>query len=328
MYEAVSENALFKSDVERTRALAGLREELDDATKECETRLQRHKTIVLSTGEKLYNTNWPGVTYFTDKTTHWAPHISSEVKIAVIFESSEVRSKIYAVTEAQPTNPNLLITEFEEYFDLIFTYDDALLKRDPHKYKAFTPFISTIEHSSHKIHNKSRLASMFVSEKKDFDGHKLRHIIAKNLISKITNRDKIELFGSGVNNPIQLKSDGCRDFMFQIAIENGRLRNYFTDKILDCFITGTVPIYWGCPNIGDFFDERGILTFNTPDELKDILENLTEEKYNSMLEYAKINFEKTRDNHTNSDDTLYKKIIEYPKIREVLSEADNQRLPS
>ena len=122
---------------------------------------------------------------------------------------------------------------------------------------------------------------------------------------------------------MDIKSDGCNDFMFQIAIENGRLKNYFTDKILDCFITGTIPIYWGCPNIGDFFDERGIITFNTPDELKEILESLTKEKYRSMLEYAKINFEKTRDNHTNSDDALYKKIIEYPRIREILNDASN-----
>ena len=164
---------------------------------------------------------------------------------------------------------------------------------------------------------------MFVSQKTELQGHVLRNLVAKKLIPKINYSDKIELYGYRANNPVDIKSDGCNDFMFQIAIENGRLKNYFTDKILDCFITGTIPIYWGCPNIGDFFDERGIITFNTPDELKEILESLTKEKYSSMLEYAKINFEKTRDNHTNSDDALYKKIIEYPRIREILNDTSN-----
>ena len=301
-----------------------LHAQLDDIAKECSTRLSRHKSIVFSSGEDLYKTRWPGVTYFTDKTTHFAPYISSKVKIAIIFESSEVRSLIYDKTPTgEKIGGNQMVTDHEEHFDLIFTYDNELLKGNPYKYKLFTPFISTIEHKSHKMHEKSKLVSMFVSGKKDLNGHKLRHIVAKNLIPKTGLSDKIEIFGSGVDNPIKLKSDGCNDFMFQIAIENGRLKNYFTDKILDCFITGTIPIYWGCPNIGDFFDERGIITFNTPDELKEILESLTKEKYSSMLEYAKINFEKTRDNHTNSDDALYKKIIEYPRIREILNDASN-----
>jgi hypothetical protein len=44
------------------------------------------------------------------------------------------------------------------------------------------------------------------------------------------------------------------------VIENDRAPNYFTEKLIDCFALGTIPIYWGCPNIGDFFDARGIIT--------------------------------------------------------------------
>ena len=50
--------------------------------------------------------------------------------------------------------------------------------------------------------------------------------------------------------------------MFSIAIENSRNGCYFTEKILDCFTTRTVPIYWGCPDIGDYFDMNVIITFN------------------------------------------------------------------
>jgi hypothetical protein len=29
-----------------------------------------------------------------------------------------------------------------------------------------------------------------------------------------------------------------------------------TEKITDCFLTGTIPIYLGCPNIQDVYDKQ------------------------------------------------------------------------
>ena len=287
------------------------------------SRLSRHRTVMLKPELAelgLYKPSWPGVTYFTDTTINWSDRVASKIKIAIIFESSALRGDMRYGGDL--TQTQMLINR-EEDFDLIFTWDENLLKRDPNKYIFFTTEVATIELENHKMHDKSKLVSMFVSSKEKFDGHKLRHTIAKEWIPKMGFSDKIEIFGPGVDNPIRLKSDGCKDFMFMIATENMKEKNYFSEKILDCFITGTIPIYWGAPNIGDFFDARGIITFDTESELKEILQNLTKEKYNSMLEYAKINFEKARDNHTNSDDTLYKKLIEYPNIREALSETNN-----
>jgi hypothetical protein len=39
--------------------------------------------------------------------------------------------------------------------------------------------------------------------------------------------------------------------MFHIAIENTQENNYFTEKIIDCFRTYTIPVYCGCPNISN-----------------------------------------------------------------------------
>ena len=54
--------------------------------------------------------------------------------------------------------------------------------------------------------------------------------------------------------------------MFHVALENVRQCNYFTEKLLDCFLTRTVPIYWGCPNIADYFDTDGMLIIPHPDD--------------------------------------------------------------
>jgi len=40
------------------------------------------------------------------------------------------------------------------------------------------------------------------------------------------------------------------------------LLHYFTEKILDCFRTRTVPIYWGCTNIREHFEADGIIVLD------------------------------------------------------------------
>jgi hypothetical protein len=51
------------------------------------------------------------------------------------------------------------------------------------------------------------------------------------------------------------KLEGLRDYRYSLAFENCRQRNYFTEKILDCWLAWTMPIYWGCPNLSDYFPE-------------------------------------------------------------------------
>lgn len=67
--------------------------------------------------------------------------------------------------------------------------------------------------------------------------------------------------------------------LFHIAIENTANTNYFTEKIMDCFLWKTLPIYYGCPNIHEFFDGSGIITFNTVDELIHICNTITPDDY-------------------------------------------------
>jgi hypothetical protein len=79
--------------------------------------------------------------------------------------------------------------------------------------------------------------------------------------------------------------------MFNIVIENVNYNNWY-NKIGDAFLSKTIPIYWGCSNIGEFgYDEKGIIRFKTIEELLDIINNLTPEIYNQMLPYIEYNYE-------------------------------------
>ena len=92
----------------------------------------------------------------------------------------------------------------------------------------------------------------------------------------------------GLNGRVPYKEMGLNDYCFSVAMENARSPGYFTEKILDCFATGTVPIYYGAPDIGDFFNPDGII------ELTDGLDPslLDRDRYERMLPAVCDNFER------------------------------------
>lgn len=53
-------------------------------------------------------------------------------------------------------------------------------------------------------------------------------------------------------------------YKFMICFENSSVYNYCTEKILNAYLCGTIPIYWGCPNISDFINMDSI--FHLPAE--------------------------------------------------------------
>jgi hypothetical protein len=55
--------------------------------------------------------------------------------------------------------------------------------------------------------------------------------------------------------PALCKSAGLAEYRYSLAFENSRQKNYFSEKALDCWLAWSMPIYWGCPNLADYFPE-------------------------------------------------------------------------
>lgn len=84
---------------------------------------------------------------------------------------------------------------------------------------------------------------------------------------------------------------------------------YFTEKIIDLLLLKVVPVYWGCSNIQDFFDVNGILQFKSVDQCIRIINHLTNQTYNSMLESIQNNYNTSlqyKNVYTNIKNVLYK----------------------
>jgi hypothetical protein len=50
----------------------------------------------------------------------------------------------------------------------------------------------------------------------------------------------------------------CDNYMFTIAIENTSHEHYFTEKIVNPFLYHTIPLYWGCKKIEEYFPNYSI----------------------------------------------------------------------
>ena len=117
----------------------------------------------------------------------------------------------------------------------------------------------------------------------------------------------IDVFGNGYK-PVGNKIEGLRDYRYHFAIENCKRDYWFTEKLIDCLMTGTLPIYWGCPSISKFFNTDGFILFDNLVELKEKLKLCTPEYYESKLPAIRENFECAH-KYLLAEDWLYENVL-------------------
>jgi hypothetical protein len=74
---------------------------------------------------------------------------------------------------------------------------------------------------------------------------------------------------------------------FILALENSKGDGYITEKIVNAFYSGAIPIYYGDSNINNFFNKEAFINidgFENIDVCVDYVSNLSDEKRKYMLE--------------------------------------------
>lgn len=144
-----------------------------------------------------------------------------------------------------------------------------------------------------EIKAKTKKISIVCSDLTWLPGHKKRFAFVNQLIGHF--KDQIDVYGKGFNF-IEDKFDALYPYEYSIAIENNSLKNYFTEKIFECYLTHTVPVYYGCTNIKDYFSENSFLNIDIADLKSSIntIEKIIEEKtiYKNFLPYLLIEKDK------------------------------------
>lgn len=132
---------------------------------------------------------------------------------------------------------------------------------------------------------KTKNLSVIASDLTWLEGHKKRFAFVNKLMGHY--KDNIDYYGRGIN-PIEDKIDALLPYNYSIAIENSFIPNYFTEKVFECFLTYTLPIYYGCPNLERYFDERAFIRIDIDNfsESTNIIDNvISKNLYKERLPY-------------------------------------------
>jgi len=204
------------------------------------------------------------------------------------------------------------VIQHASHFHTIMTYDHDLLVTCPNTrfYIAAQTWISNEYYQQVDISLKEYKISTLAGSKciNRSAGHLFRQAI--HYRQQELTRFPITFFRSSVqqpplpdlgNNPFLVantstnaKESLFHTFQFAIVIENTTQRNYFSEKLIDCLITKTIPIYYGGVNIHQFFNTTGwiILPTTSVEELSSRLETLHPDYYASYHEIIEENYQK------------------------------------
>lgn len=224
----------------------------------------------------------------TDNIIFKAGSMSFE-KIALLLEPKAINPEIYNWTQKN-----------WQRFKTVLSYDKQLLDSIPNS--NFYPHCGCwIKEEDQRIYKKTKILSVVASNKNQTFGHKLRHQAIEFLKS---NSIEIDTYGTGYK-PINYKLDALKDYTFSLVIENSKEDFYFTEKLIDAFVTGTVPIYWGCPSIGKFFNLDGMILIEKLSDISKQTKSLSFERYSSMQNAIQENFDKAKE-YLLAEDWIFK----------------------
>lgn len=222
--------------------------------------------------------------WFTDSSFNNALE-SDGHKVAWLLEPREYRSSAYD-----------FVLHNQELFDFILTFDKQMLSDCKHA----LPYLfggTRIAPDSWKLdYRKTDLVSIVASEKRGLPGHKLRH--------EIIQWTKVHPYGP-LYMPIERKLLALAPYQFHVAIEPVASNWFFSETLLDAMLTGCVPIYWGCPDVHEIFDTRGMIHCASFMELRDAVNSVTPGLYDDMRPYLEANFEHAKQ-YQLTEDWLYR----------------------
>lgn len=212
-------------------------------------------------------------------------------KYGILFETPAIVPKDYLIFQKHKG--------LEKDFDLIFTYSSKIL--DGIQNARFVPFQAApwygtakwggvINPERYKMKNKN--ISILSSAKIMCDMHKIRF----DLANRCKNNHLADAFGTFDGGKPADLVDVLDDYRYTILLENEIDDYYFSERLTNCFLSMTVPIYCGAKKIGNFFNADGIiqLPLDKIDSIESILSACSEKDYETRVPAIIDNFNRVQ----------------------------------
>lgn len=221
-----------------------------------------------------------------------------------------VISRFYNLVESD--DPDFIISNvFDELFDychykqprIMYSGENYIPDFNSIDY-AFSPYnicfydrhiqfpIFLFDYNGHgeKLLQKNRnYSDDFLSSKNYFAcfiaSHESQYGIRGSFFKKLNSIKRVESIGSYLNNMpngIEVNHlDGTKERFqrkckFSLCFESTVHKDFITEKITDAFFTDTIPIYYGSPNVTEYFNEKAFINCSSYDNFDQVIERIIE----------------------------------------------------
>lgn len=94
------------------------------------------------------------------------------------------------------------------------------------------------------------------------------------LLSKYKKVDSGGKFLNNIGGAVENKLVFQQQYKFSIAFENSSTNGYTTEKIIQAFAAGTIPIYWGDPKVGQEFNEKSFINCHNYNSFEEVVQEV------------------------------------------------------
>lgn len=221
--------------------------------------------------EWVQGENANATVFVTD--TYLNRDVVAKRRIAWLLEPPGFRQMNYDYVLAHP-----------DKFEYILTYVEYMHQALPEKclYYSMGYTMLTEEQVESKPDKYEQNISFILSAKQAATGHKFRHEI-NEAIHMAGLGEWVDVYGIDMYDGLDEftpKWECLRDYKFTICVMGEKYNWCIDEKIIDCFLARTIPIFWGYPDIGEKhgkYNTDGIIQFSTITELLDIIRRILKE---------------------------------------------------
>jgi len=135
--------------------------------------------------------------------------------------------------------------------------------------------------SSFPVNKSKRISTVCSTKRQKHTLHALRYNFTEQLQQRIHD---LEVFGHG-HRPLSCKAEALDAYCYHLAIENHIAPHHWTEKLADSFLGACMPLYFGAPNIYEYFPEESLRIVDIRDPAK-AMEQIESVMNQSLYEQA------------------------------------------
>ena len=227
---------------------------------------------------------WDGIHFTND------PEPEVDYLISLNYPTNDIqavcpREHCWALIQEPPTNRHHYLHTSHPGFSRVFSCHEGL--SGPHRILTHPHLPWYVGRSLQEMESapplqKTANLSAVTSSESWLRGHRERLEFLRRLRKAIN----FDWFGRGIHT-LEDKWDGLAPYRYSLALENSCYPFYWSEKIADCFLAQTMPIYSGSPRITEYFPADSMIRIDLrhPDETIEVIRKTVEsDRYEKNLQ--------------------------------------------